>query len=149
LDRPIYLDDVAKIDSGIGDTLLGLQEIVNKKIQIEKDTTLTPVEKSKRIRSLTYKNCSIEDLALNFTFPGYDEVDIIENGEDMPVTLSNLDQYISILSNYFLTETLKSQVLAFREGFDKVTPLKNLQIFESDEVEYLICGGSRDEKWDR
>lgn len=67
----------------------------------------------------------------------------------MPVTLSNLDQYVSILARYFLLETVKSQIFAFREGFDKVIPLKNLKIFESDEVEALICGGRRDEAWDQ
>jgi len=38
----------------------------------------------------------------------------------MPVTLSNLDQYVTILARYLLFETLKSQVSAFKEGFDKV-----------------------------
>ena len=69
---------------------------------------------------LIIQGCSIEDLALNFTFPGYEDIDLIENGEDMPVTLSNLDQYVSILTQYYLIETNKSQVLAFRDGFDKV-----------------------------
>jgi len=66
----------------------------------------------------------------------------------MPVTLSNLDQYVSILARYILVETLKSQTSAFREGFDKVIPLQHLKMFESHEIEALVCGGSRDEDWD-
>jgi E3 ubiquitin-protein ligase TRIP12 len=60
---------------------------------------------------------------LNFVFPGYNDISLIENGEDMPVTLSNLDQYISILAGFFLNETLRAQLVAFREGFDKVKQL--------------------------
>ncbi len=41
----------------------------------------------------------------------------------MPVTLSNLDQYVSIMTQYYLVETNKSQILAFRDGFDKVCSL--------------------------
>ena len=33
----------------------------------------------------------IEDLSLNFTLPGQPDIDLIENGIEMPVTLSNLD----------------------------------------------------------
>jgi len=148
LEKPLFLEDVIKIDPTVGETLLRLQEIVNKKHEIEKDQTLSPVEKSKKIQELTFKGSSIEDLALNFTFPGYNEIELIENGEDMPVTLSNLDQYVSILARYILLETLKSQTSAFREGFDKVIPLRHLKMFESHEIEALVCGGSRDEDWD-
>ncbi len=28
---------------------------------------------------------------LNFTIPGYSDIELIDNGADMPVTLSNLD----------------------------------------------------------
>lgn len=66
------------------------------------------------------KGCSIDDLGLNFTFPGYEEIELIENGEDTPVTLSNLEKYVSALTHYYLIETNKSQILAFRDGFDKV-----------------------------
>ena len=114
------LEDIVKIDKSLGDTLLGLQAIVNKKQEIEKDPKLTAIEKNNKIRNLTFKGATIENLALNFTFPGYDEIDLIENGEDMPVTLSNLDQYITLLARYYLFETTKSQIAAFRDGFNKV-----------------------------
>jgi len=28
---------------------------------------------------------------LNFTFPGYSDIELIDNGADMPVTISNLN----------------------------------------------------------
>jgi len=126
-----------------------LQEIVNKKQEIERDQSLSLIEKGDLIKELNFKGCSIDDLTLNFTLPGFEEIELIDNGEDMPVTLSNLDQYISILTKYILTETLIPQISAFREGFDKVIPLKYLKIFESDEIEALVCGGNQNEAWDK
>lgn len=55
LEKPLFLEDVMKIDPVVGETLLRLQEIVNKKHEIEKDQTLSPVEKSKKIQELTFK----------------------------------------------------------------------------------------------
>jgi len=66
----------------------------------------------------------------------------------MPVTLSNLDQYVSLLARYYLYESTKSQIIAFRDGFNKVIPLKHLLGFKSEEVEFVICGGRRNEAWD-
>jgi len=43
---------------------------------------------------------------LNFTYPGYSEIELIENGADMPVTLSNLDQYVLMLTKTILSETV-------------------------------------------
>jgi hypothetical protein len=65
----------------------------------------------------------------------------------MPVTLSNLDQYINILASYYLNETLRSQLTSFREGFERVAQIKDIGIFDAEELEYLVCGGNKDEDW--
>jgi len=49
------LEDVAKIDPNLGETLLRLKEIVNKKQEIERDSNLNPIEKSERIKELKFK----------------------------------------------------------------------------------------------
>ena len=113
----------------MGNTLLVLQSIVNKKQEIEKDQKLSPAEKNQKIRNLTFKGVTIDDLSLNFTFPGYNEIDLIENGEDMPVTLSNLDQYVSLVFRYYIYESTKSQIIAFKDGFNKVLYVVFLLLF--------------------
>lgn len=49
------MEDVARIDKDLGESLISLQEIVNKKHEIEKDPLLTPVEKSSKIKELKFK----------------------------------------------------------------------------------------------
>jgi uncharacterized membrane protein len=49
------LEDVARIDKDLGESLISLQEIVNKKHEIVKDPFMTPVEKSSRIKELKFK----------------------------------------------------------------------------------------------
>ena len=82
---------------------------MNEKHEIDQISELSPEEKATRISELKFKvfvalltkikifgkqGCSIEDLALNFTFPGHEEIELIEKGEETPVNLANLDQYV-------------------------------------------------------
>jgi E3 ubiquitin-protein ligase TRIP12 len=61
---------------------------------------------------------------LNFTYPGYPEIELIDNGADMPVTLGNLDQYIQLLSKTILVDSVLQQVIQFRYGFNQVNFMK-------------------------
>eukprot|EP01016_Furgasonia_blochmanni_P003855 TRINITY_DN1150_c0_g2_i4.p1 TRINITY_DN1150_c0_g2~~TRINITY_DN1150_c0_g2_i4.p1 ORF type:complete len:382 (-),score=52.78 TRINITY_DN1150_c0_g2_i4:60-1157(-) len=148
LDRPVRIEDMKKVDPVLGDMMIGLQEIVNKKREIERDARLSIQEKTNHIRSLTLHGATIEDLTLNFTLPGFEKIELIENGEDMPVTLSNLDQYVSLVTQYFFTHTLKAQTIALREGFSRVLPLSSLNCFSSEEINKFVCGASDGDKWD-
>ena len=47
---------------------------------------------------------------LNFRFPGHPDIDLIENGIDMPVTISNLDKYCESLFKCIMNETIISNI---------------------------------------
>lgn len=49
--------------------------------------------------------------------PGMDDLSLIDNGEDMPVTISNLDQYVELVFQAVMRDTLKVAVDAFKAGF--------------------------------
>jgi len=51
----VYLEDIARIDKQLGESLIALQAVVNKKLEIEKDPNLSPQEKSARILDLKFK----------------------------------------------------------------------------------------------
>lgn len=53
--KPVYLGDMKKIDKKLGETLLGLQEIVMKKKEIEKNELIPLNLKSQQIERLTFK----------------------------------------------------------------------------------------------
>lgn len=38
--------------------------------------------------------CSIEDLDINFTLPGYSSIELKKGGQDITVTLDNLEEYL-------------------------------------------------------
>lgn len=69
---------------------------------------------------INIKGCKINDLWLQFTLPGYDDVYLVENGPDKVVTIENLDEYVELCSKYLLLETVRYQISTFREAFQKV-----------------------------
>ena len=52
--------------------------------------------------------CSIEDLDLDFTLPGYPNIELKKGGKDIPVTLDNLEEYLQVCNldrNYIMLLT--------------------------------------------
>jgi len=87
---------------------------------------------------------SIEDLALDFTIPGY-EIELRPGGRDIAVTSDNVEEYINDVLGAILGKGAHIQAKAFKEGFSKVFPVSDLQAFSADELAMLF--GNSDEDW--
>ena len=61
--------------------------------------------------------------------------------------MSNVERYLQQLFNCFVHDTVKVQIEAFKEGFEKVFPIELLKFFDSQELEVLIGGGHNTEDW--
>lgn len=59
-------------------------------------------------------------MGINFTYPGFPEFELIENGKDIILDIENIDIYIDSLSKTFFKESNKKQIQAFIAGFNKV-----------------------------
>lgn len=60
--------------------------------------------------------CPIADLGLDFVLPGHANIELRRGGRDIPVTIHNLHQYISLVTHWFMVEGVQKQFEAFREG---------------------------------
>ncbi|KAK5931263.1 hypothetical protein CgunFtcFv8_027425 [Champsocephalus gunnari] len=70
--------------------------------------------------------------------------DLKEDGEEIPVTQENRQEFVEMYSDYILNKSVERQFRAFKKGFQIVTnesPLKYL--FRPEEVELLICGSRK------
>ena len=102
--------------------------------------------RKRQLESLTISNGSrVEDYALAFTLPCYDEIELIQGGKDRGVELSNAQDYVDLVLHYSFHETVKLQVQAFRKGFNAIFPISSLAPFthsssEEGELETMVCG---------
>ena len=48
------------------------------------------------LETLNMNGCSVEDLGLDFTLPGFPNIELKKGGKDVPVTIYNLEAYLRV-----------------------------------------------------
>ncbi|XP_076004731.1 ubiquitin-protein ligase E3A isoform X2 [Genypterus blacodes] len=99
---------------------------------------------------LEYNSNVEEDMVITFQISYTDlfgspvSYDLKEEGEEIPVTEENRQEFVDLYADYILNKSVERQFKAFKKGFLMVTnesPLKYL--FRPEEVELLICGSRK------
>ncbi|XP_073706069.1 E3 ubiquitin-protein ligase TRIP12 isoform X7 [Garra rufa] len=139
--------DLVNIDPGVAKSIQHLEDIIRQKKRIEQDRSHTRETLQQALESLNMNGCSVEDLGLDFTLPGFPNIELKKGGKDVPVTIHNLEEYLRLVVYWTLNEGVSRQFESFREGFESVFPLHHLQYFYPEELDQLLCG-SRSESWD-
>eukprot|EP01083_Nonionella_stella_P012935 36526_1 len=100
----------------------------------------------KSIQQMMEYQGDVQDLCLTFSvdYMKWDKLethDLIENGRNIEVRNETKDEYIEMLTNYYLTGSIKLQFDAFLKGFKLVLKGKAFDmITNGEELELLICG---------
>jgi len=89
----------------------------------------------------------VDDLGLTFSISttalGHaEDVDLIPNGRNIPVTRANLTQYLHVVANFRTNLQLQRHTTAFVQGIQCVMPLAWLKMFDPYELNTLISGSS-------
>lgn len=124
LNDPVNLVDLLKLDKNLGQTMIDFQEISNK-------------YKLRKVKP-SYKGTSIENLSLNFTLPGFENIELKPLGKMCGVTVENIEEYVNSVTSFTLLQV--QQAKAFRRGFEEVASVGVLELFNGDELEDLMCG---------
>jgi len=79
--------------------------------------------------------------------PGSADWELVEGGKDKPVTIWNIEEFVSLVVNIFLVDGVKLQLDSFRNGFNEVFPSECLKgLFTVNELEAMLCGMNT-QKW--
>ncbi len=89
----------------------------------------------------------LEELGLDLTFSVESNdfgqlrvVDLIPDGQNIPVTDDNKSQYIQLIAQNRTTTAIRAQIDHFLEGFHELVPPELISIFDAQELELLISG---------
>lgn len=132
-DVPLNVDILRGVDPDLAASLAQVQALAAVQNQSDKSRRKHGVDEVR-----------VEDLALDFTIPGYD-VELRPGGRDMLVTSENVDDYVHDILDAIIGKGTQLQAKAFREGFSKVFPITDLQAFTTDELAMLF--GNAEEDW--
>ncbi|CAE7191005.1 UPL2 [Symbiodinium necroappetens] len=67
-------------------------------------------------------------------------VDLKPNGRSIPVTNENKYEYIQLMSEHKMTNSVRQQIDAFLKGLHEIVPPELLSLFDDKELELLISG---------
>ncbi|KAF8967730.1 hypothetical protein BDZ97DRAFT_1903295 [Flammula alnicola] len=129
---PVTIATLKLVDVDLANSLAQVQSIASG--------NLSP--KDKKVAKIEQVN--IEDLALDFTIPGYD-IELRPDGRDTPVTSENVNEYVAEVLDAIIGKGAAIQAKAFRDGFSKVFPIADLRAFSADELVMLF--GNSEEDW--
>ncbi|KAK4101581.1 hypothetical protein N658DRAFT_425145 [Parathielavia hyrcaniae] len=139
------LGAVKSVDPVIARSLMTVKKFVSAKKAIDEDPKRSAAQKVIDTENITVDNIKIDDLYLDFTLPGYPEIELIPNGSQAQVTIDNVDVYLEKVIDMTLGSGVRRQVDAFRVGFSQVFPYSTLSTFTPDELCTLF--GQVDEDW--
>lgn len=87
-----------------------------------------------------------DELALTFSNPveegqgQHNDIDLIPNGRNIPVTYQNRLEYIQLVANYRLNVCMHKQASAFVRGLSDLIDVKWLVMFNQKELQTLVGG---------
>ncbi|KAL7276902.1 Ubiquitin fusion degradation protein 4 [Rhizina undulata] len=142
---PLSLGAVRTVDRDLASSMKLLRKFALAKKAIDENSVLTPLGKAQRIKEITFDGVAVEDLELDFTLPGYPELQLIPNGDNTQVTIHNVGEYVDRVIDLTLGSGVKRQAEAFRVGFSQVFPYSALKAFTPDELVMLF--GRVEEDW--
>ncbi|CAH2071120.1 unnamed protein product, partial [Iphiclides podalirius] len=73
----------------------------------------------------------------------FDEIQVHtlkENGENIPVTHENKDEYVELYVDFLLNKSVQNQFKAFNQGFQKVCGGRIIKLFRSHELMSVVIG---------
>jgi len=132
--------NISDIEPTLANTIFDLEALCEEKKKILKNETLNEEEKKNRIKALTLNGVDIDKLYLDFTLPGYPEIELKENGSNINVTIDNLEEYVQLLIQVSLFDSIRPQVESFQQGFSTVFSLDDILFFSPSELDILING---------
>ncbi|KAL7815479.1 hypothetical protein V8C44DRAFT_324685 [Trichoderma aethiopicum] len=139
------LGAVKIVDPVLARSLITIKKFVLAKKEIDEDPARTPAQKVADTERIMIDNMRLEDLCLDFTLPGYPEIELLEHGSHKRVTIDNVDVYLEKVIDMTLGSGVKRQIDAFRAGFSQVFPYTALRAFTPDELVSLF--GRVEEDW--
>jgi len=139
------LGAVKSVDKDLAKSLQLLRKFAMLKKDVDDNDILTPRGKAERYKEINVDGVKVEDLALDFTLPGYPNIELVSDGSNVPVTIENVGEYVDKVVDMTLSGGVRRQVAAFRQGFSQVFPYSTLRTFTPDELVMLF--GQVEEDW--
>ncbi|KZC09014.1 E3 ubiquitin-protein ligase HECTD1, partial [Dufourea novaeangliae] len=149
------IEDLVLVDPVRGEFIKAIQTATAKRDRTFSDgRSSADEETSLNISHPSGMSVPIENLALTMSYSpsskvfGHDQVELMETGVDVPITMDNAKEYADLTVNYCLDRGIARQLESFKSGFSKVFPIEKLHAFSPEEIRAMLCG-EQNPQWTR
>jgi hypothetical protein len=80
------------------------------------------------------------DIGAVFVETGFSGPELMDNGAHVLVNSDNVNQFVSLATNYFLHAGIDFQLAAIRHGINEVLPVESLLSLTPSELKTTVCG---------
>lgn len=142
---PLSLGAVKTVDSQLAKSLMLLKQFANAKLKIDQSVHFSAAQKARAAAETLVHGVHIDSLSLDFTLPGYPDIELVKDGGNIAVTMDNVASYVEKVIDMTLGSGVRRQVDAFKTGFSQVFPYSALKAFTPKELVMLF--GQVEEDW--
>ena len=132
--------DLSLVDFDLWKQMKKLYDLAEEYKKIVSDSSLTAQQKETMINALGINGAKVEQLCLDFTLPGYDNIDIVEDGSSVDVSVANLEKYVEGVCKTMIEETLENVVPSIMKGLSTCIDVSYFSSFGISELDLLIAG---------
>ena len=113
----LNLNDLKDVMPSLVNFVDGLLKVMNEASRIKNDMSLAPEEQQEAISNLKCDGCSFEDLCINFTVPGFSDIEMVEGGSELYLTADNIEKYLQLLVWWLLYKGPQEKLECIRAGY--------------------------------
>ena len=123
-----------------------LVEVMNEASRIKNDTSLTSEQREESISNLKCDGCSFEDLCINFTLPGFPDIEMVDGGADELLSADNVEEYLKLLVWWFMYKGPQEKLECIKAGYKSMLDEELFDVIVPEDLENLLCG-AREKPW--
>ncbi|XP_052749366.1 probable E3 ubiquitin-protein ligase HERC4 isoform X2 [Galleria mellonella] len=129
------------------------KKLLGESVMLDDLTDLYPTLANSLKNLLDYPDDDVEEVfslcfAVNTEVFGQIEVHLLkEDGENVPVTHENKEEYVELYVDFLLNKSVSNQFKAFNQGFQKVCGSNIIKLFRSHELMSVVIG-NEEYDWD-
>mmetsp|Transcript_12243 Transcript_12243/g.39389 ORF Transcript_12243/g.39389 Transcript_12243/m.39389 type:complete len:1911 (-) Transcript_12243:1069-6801(-) len=149
LEAELGMDDLSELSPHLARSLGQLGAIARERTRLLAtcDSGRSASDVAEDVANFTLHGCPIDQLGLDFTLPGFPEIELVPGGKDKEVNIDNLGEYVQLVLRNMLYDGVRAQIAAFKRGFSEVFGVRRLACFSPAELDVLFNGAR--ERWDK
>ena len=137
----LNLSDLKDVMPSLVKFVDGLVSLNKEAERTKSDSSLTAKEQQDALSNLKYDGCPFEDLCINFTVPGYPDIEMVEGGAEKLLTGDNIEEYLQLITWWLLYKGPQEKIECIRSGYKLILNDEYFVSILPEDLDNMLCGG--------